>query len=410
MSVTNLSGCVKAARQDTTAKPSWLIMSSVLRNRKFREALLQAIVLSTAAVLVVGMVINTRATLDAQSLTTGFGFLERSTAWDFSFSVLPYSISDTYRKTIIIGVLNTLLLGFLGIFLATLIGIIIGLIRTSKNYLFSLIGTVYVEIFRNVPLILQAVFWYSIVSHFPKPRAAFSLGDSFFLSGRGFYFPVLNIALWSVAVMLLLFAIWLFVLSWRRNHMDIPSDYHRFKRVGWIALIIVVVALGFLARTPDTPLWNVPYLKGLNFKGGMRMPPELTALVIAIGLYGGAYIGEVVRAGLMSVPRGQIEAGFVNGLSNFQIFTRIRLPLAVRLVLPSLTNQYVQLMKATTIGIVVGFSDFFMIISTSINQSGQTLELLAILMGGFLVINLSIAYVMNTINRRIAIKGYEVKS
>ena len=137
------------------------------------------------------------------------------------------------------------------------------------------------------------------------------------------------------------------------------------------------------------------------------MPPELSALVIAISLYGGAYIGEVMRAGLMSVPKGQIEAAFVNGLSNFHIFSRIRFPLAIRAILPSLTNQYVQLMKATTIGLVVGFSDFFMIISTSINQSGQTLELLSVLMGGFLLINLSIAFVMNSLNRRIAIKGQE---
>jgi len=175
-----------------------------------------------------------------------------------------------------------------------------------------------------------------------------------------------------------------------------------------VLLPIIMFVIGYLARTPDTPLLNMPALKGLDFRGGMRMPPELSALVIAIALYGGAYIGEVVRAGLMSVPKGQIEAGFVNGLKPFHIFSRVRLPLAIRAVLPSLTNQYVQLMKATTIGLVVGFSDFFMIISTSINQSGQTLELLAILMVGFLIINLSIAFVMNTINKRIAIKGYEV--
>ena len=186
--------------------------------------------------------------------------------------------------------------------------------------------------------------------------------------------------------------------------------YYRIRKVAWILLPIVLLVIAYLARVPDTPLVNMPALKGLNFRGGMRIPPELSALVIAIALYGGAYIGEVVRAGLMSVPRGQIEAGFVNGLKNHQIFTRIRLPLAIRAVLPSLTNQYVQLMKATTIGLVVGFSDFFMIISTSINQSGQTLELLSILMGGFLLINLSIAWVMNTINRKIALKGYEVKS
>ena len=366
--------------------------------------------MSVVAALLVAMVMNTRASLEAQSLTTGFGFLERSTGWDFSFSVLPYSISDSYSKTILIGFLNTLLLGFLGIFLATLIGVIIGLVRTSKNKLFAMLGTVYVETFRNVPLILQAIFWYSIVSHLPKPRQALSLGDSVFLSGRGLYFPVLNIAVWSVGLMLVLFIAWLFFLPWLREKMNHSANYHVIKKVGWLLLPLVMVLIIYLARVPDTPLLNMPELKGLNFKGGMRMPPELSALVIAIALYGGAYIGEVVRAGLMSVPRGQIEAGFVNGLKPYHIFTRIRLPLAVRSVLPSLTNQYVQLMKATTIGIVVGFSDLFMIISTSINQSGQTLELLAILMGGFLIINLSIAFVMNGINRKIAIVGYEVKS
>jgi len=385
-------------------------MSSILRNRQFREVVFQAFMVSLVAALLVGMVINARAALDAQSLTTGFGFLERSTGWDFSFSVLPYSISDKYSKTLLIGILNTLLLGFLGIFLATIVGVIIGLIRTSKNKLFSTLGTVYVETFRNIPLILQALFWYSVVSHLPRPRSALSFADSFFLTGRGFYFPVFNIAIWSVALMLAMLIGWLFLLPWLRKRLDSGPAFYRYRTIGWLVLPILMLLLAYIARVPDTPLVNTPALKGLNFKGGMRMPPELSALVIAIALYGGAYIGEVVRAGLMSVPRGQIEAGFVNGLQNFHIFTRIRLPLAIRAVLPSLTNQYVQLMKATTIGLVVGFSDFFMIISTSINQSGQTLELLAILMGGFLLINLSIAYVMNAINRKIAIKGYEVKS
>jgi len=385
-------------------------MSKVLRNRKSREIFFQALVISLVTALLVVMVMNTRASLEAQSLTTGFGFLDRSTGWDFSFSVLPYSISDTYKKTLLIGVLNTLLLGFLGIALATIIGIIVGLIRTSKNTLFALLGTVYVETFRNIPLILQAIFWYSVVSHLPKPRAAISIGDTLFFTGRGFYFPVLHIPVWSVALMLLVAAIWLFVRRQLRRHTEHLSSYPLISASGWIFFLLLLVLIAYVSRVPDTPLINMPALKGLNFKGGMRMPPEFSALVIAIALYGGAYIGEVVRAGLMSVPRGQIEAGFVGGLKHKHIFSRIRIPLAIRAVMPSLTNQYVQLMKATTIGLVVGFSDFFMIISTSINQSGQTLELLAILMGGFLVINLSIAFVMNTINKKIAIKGYEVKS
>ncbi|MBX2878835.1 MAG: ABC transporter permease subunit [Granulosicoccus sp.] len=385
-------------------------MGSLLRNRKFREVLLQATMVSLVAIVLVAMTINMRTSLEAQGMTSGFAFLERSTGWDFSFAAIDYSISDTYRRTLLIGILNTLLLGVLGISFATIFGVIVGLVRTSKNYLFSLLGTIYVEVFRNVPLILQAVFWYAIVSHLPRPRSAYSLGDVMFLSGRGVYLPTLHIALWAILLMVVAVIMLLVFLRWLRRKLDGAGNYTGIK---WSLIVLTVIAIAGLAlagRVPDTGLLNIPALKGLNIKGGLRMPPELTALVIAIALYGGAYIGEVVRAGLMSVPGGQIEAGRVLGLKNSQIFTRIRLPLAVRLVLPSLTNQYVQLMKATTIGIVVGFSDFFMIISTSINQSGQTLELLAILMLGFLMINLSIAFVMNTINRRIALKGYEVKS
>jgi len=254
------------------------------------------------------------------------------------------------------------------------------------------------------------VFWYAIMSHLPRPRSAVNLGDSVFLSGRGVYFPVMNIALIAVAIASLLVIAWLILLLALRYRLQMAGTYRIFRNTGWLMLLIAIAVILIKGRIPETPLWDIPALKGLNFRGGLRMPPELTAMIIAISLYGGAYIGEVVRAGLMSVPKGQIEAGLMTGLKPRHIFTRVRLPLAVRNVLPSLTNQYVQLMKATTVGLAVGFSDYFMIISTSINQSGQTLELIALLMLGFLLINLSIAFVMNTLNRRIALKGYEVKA
>lgn len=385
-------------------------MGALLRNRKFREVMLQAVVVSIVAAVLVAMVLNARQSLSEQGMTSGFAFLQRSTGWDFSFSALEYSISDTYQRTLMIGMVNTLVLGITGIFFATIIGVLIGLIRNSGNYLFSLLGTIYVETFRNVPLILQGVFWYSIIIHLPRPKQAYAIGDSIFLSGRGFYFPVLNISVASV-VWALLVLVFLWIMLWfAREQFDRVRSYINFRRIAWLVAFCLVAFLIYKGHEPGTPWFNAPALKGLNYRGGFRVPPELSALIIAIALYGGAYIGEVVRAGLMSVPKGQIEAARVLGIKSRHIFTRIRLPLAIRAVLPSLTNQYVQLMKATTIGLAIGFSDFFMIVSTSINQSGQTLELIAILMGGFLLINLSIAFVMNTINRQIALKGYEVKS
>ena len=372
--------------------------------------MLQALLVSIIAAVLIAMIVNARQSLTEQGMTSGFGFLQRSTGWDFSFSALEYSISDTYQRTLLIGMVNTLVLGITGIFFATLIGIVIGLIRNSGNYLFSLLGTIYVETFRNVPLILQAVFWYSIFIHLPRPKQAYSIGESVFLSGRGFYFPLMNVSAASIAAAILLLVLLWIVLWVAREQFSRVRSYINFKRIAWLLAVCLIAALIYAGHEAGTPWFIAPALKGLNFRGGFRVPPELSALIVAIALYGGAYIGEVVRAGLMSVPKGQIEAAKVLGIKNRYIFTRVRLPLAIRAVLPSLTNQYVQLMKATTIGLAIGFSDFFMIVSTSINQSGQTLELIAILMGGFLLINLSIAFVMNTINRHIALKGYEVKS
>jgi len=176
--------------------------------------------------------------------------------------------------------------------------------------------------------------------------------------------------------------------------------------LGGIGLAVAVL---LLARTPGETFLQFAELKGLNFRGGIRVSPEFAALLTAMSLYGGAFLGEIIRAGFMSVSRGQIEAAQALGLGGWQVFSRVRLPLALRAVLPTLTNQYVWLLKATTLGIAVGFSDFFLVISTAINQSGQTLELILILMGGFLIINNLLAAIMNFINRRIALRGSQLR-
>ena len=181
-----------------------------------------------------------------------------------------------------------------------------------------------------------------------------------------------------------------------------------FARAIWLGWLVLAIVLLWSGRIPDTPLLSIAFLKGLNFRQGIRVSPELLACIIAISIYGGAYIGEIVRAGFNAVPKGQSEAGRTLGLTAWQIFSRIRLPLAVRSVMPTLTNQYVWLFKSTTIGIAIGFVDFFFVISTSISQAGQTLELIAILMGGFLVINYSLAWVLNRVNDAIKLKGTQL--
>lgn len=226
--------------------------------------------------------------------------------------------------------------------------------------------------------------------------------------------PGLNVTGLSVffvfVALLVAFSLWLWLKSARR-FARVPAQRKKTLSRGiWLAWILLAVLLLWIGRIPETTLISQPFLKGLNFREGIRISPELMACIVAISIYGGAYIGEIVRAGFNAVGKGQSEAGHAPGLSTFQTFANIRLPLAIRAVLPTLINQYVWLFKSTTIGIAVGFVDFFMVISTSINQSGQTLELIAILMGGFLIINYSMAWVLNRVNDAIKLKGNQLRT
>lgn len=385
----------------------------MLRSRKQRDLLIQivlALVIVLAGILLVGPALQSSP---SQGLVSGFGFLWRSTGWDVGFSLIPYTINDPYWKVILVGLLNTLFLGSIGLVIATLIGILVGALRTSANPVLSFLGTCYVEAIRNVPLILQAFFWYALFTHLPPPRQAIELDGTVFLSARGLFVPSLNVTptagLVAGGTILAAIVLALSLALMPRRSLRQRVAYPKLARgllLGGLALALLILLLG---RVPELPLVQLPALKGLNFTGGLRIPPEFAALLTAMSIYGGAFLGEIIRAGFMSVGKGQIEAAHALGLSGWQVFTRIRLPLALRAVLPTLTNQYVWLLKATTLGVAVGFADFFLVISTAINQSGQTLELILILMAGFLIINNLLAGGMNFINRRIALRGTQLR-
>ena len=387
-------------------------MSAILKNKRIRDRVFQTAFVGGLVLLILVMVLTARHNLNAQGLTSGFGFLERTTGWRISFSLIDYSTSSTYARAIAVGLLNSLFLGALTLPLATLIGVAIGVMRTSGNGMAELIGTIYVEIFRNVPLILQLFFWYAILLALPSPRDAEPILGSIALTGRGIYVPGLNVSGGAVlvGVMILLagvgLALWAAKTRWS---LADRAQAGREKGILWLAVGALIVVALWVGRLPETPLVTLPEARGLNFDGGIRISPELMACVIAISIYGGAYIAEIIRSGFNAVPRGMREAGHALGLSKFNIFSRIRLPLAVRIVMPTLINQYVWLFKATTIGIAISFADFFMVISTSINQSGQTLELIGILMGGFLVINYTLAWVLNRVNDAIALRGTQLR-
>ena len=375
---------------------SWVTGRQLTGNK----TLIQALILAASVLVIWGAVSNAHYNLDRLNMTSGFGFLERGTGWSYSFSLIERSINDRYAYTLFIGLLNTLFVGFISIFTTTVFGFIIGTLRDSIHPLLSFAANVYIQIFRNIPLVLQAIFFYAILIHLGGPRQALSFVDLAFLSGRGLILPGLNITP-PVAVGLLVASLGLLIGL-------IVSNISLWRSVAiWFGGSLTMALIATLLLHPEGEgLFSVPALKGLRFQGGITVSIELLAMIVAITLYGSAYIAEIVRGGLLQVPRGLIEAGQSLGLSRMTIWARIKVPVALRSIIPPLGNQWIFMMKATTIGIAIGFSDLFYITVNSISQSGQTLELIALLMLIFLAINYGIALFTNWLNARMQIKEH----
>ncbi|MEM7562543.1 MAG: ABC transporter permease subunit [Pseudomonadota bacterium] len=365
-----------------------------------RDLIFQSVVLVVVTMVIISVISSTRTNLEELGLSSGFAFLERATGWSYSFSLIDKSVDDPYQLTLFIGFLNSLFVGLVSIVFATLLGFAVGAARDGKNVALKAFATVHIQIFRNIPLILQVVFWYAIFIHMPGPRQAIEFFDMFFISNRGLMIPWLNLPGWTVLLIVAVLG---------------ASGYfvNRYKSLSWYVRLLLWVVSGclvlWLAKalfTPlNEPLFTIPELKGLRFRDGLQVPVELVAMIVSIVLYGSAYIAEVVRGGLQEVPKGLIEAGNALGLSERTIWFRIKLPMALSTIIPPLGNQWIFLMKATTIGVAIGFSDLFMIVSTSITQSGQTLELIGILMAAFLLINYCIAQCSNFLNRKFQLPG-----
>ncbi len=379
------------------------MVAATARSRKtaqMRRLLIQAVIIIALVAIVWSTYTTAQTNLNALGITGGYAFLERATGWSYSFSLIPRSVDDTYLRTLTIGFINTLFLGTLCIVLSTIIGFAVGSIRDTSNLALQTIASVYVQLFRNLPLILQLVFWYAVFIHLPGPRQAYALGEIVLFSNRGLMLPALNISGQTALILLLgSIALGVIVLFARITAMR--------ALFVWASATVLAIAVSLLMFVPEgEPIASVPTLKGLRFQGGMQMTIELVAMIVAIVLYSSAYIAEVVRGGLAEVPRGLIEAGQALGLSGRTIWSRIKLPMALRSIIPPLGNQWIFVMKATTIGVAIGFSDLFMIVSTSLTQTGQTLELIAILMGAFLLINFALAQFVNVINRRMQLKSH----
>ena len=370
------------------------------RRMTTRELVVQLVLAVLVLAVVIGAVRSARINLAELGITSGFSFLDRDTGWSYSFSLIERSIDDTYRKTLLIGFLNTLFVGSISIVFATILGFVIGTMRDSRNLGLQVASAAYIQIFRNIPLILQVVFLYAILIHLPGPKQAYSMGDVVFMSNRGIMVPVLTMPLGAVAGVV-------------AASIVLGAGLARFARnalqavLGWLAGTAVLLVSAIAIFTPEGGgVVSIPYLKGLRFRDGLTLSVELVAMIVGIVLYGAAYVGEVVRGGLAGVEKGLVEAGESLGLGAFAVWWTIKVPMALRSIVPPLGNQWIFIMKATTVGVAIGFSDLFYIVSTSITQSGQTLELISILMGGFLLANFCLAQAVHWLNRRLALKGY----
>jgi general L-amino acid transport system permease protein len=347
---------------------------------------------------------NTVHNLEVRRIATGFGFLNREAGLPIAEHVIAYDPTDTYLRALIVGVLNTLKVAVVGVILATIIGTFIGIARLSKNFLVSKIAGFYIEIIRDVPLLLQLLFWYTILQGLPGPRQAFNPVDGVFLSNRGLRLPAL---VWegahTAAVLSVVVGIVLAILYGRHARALQMADGQP-RRIWPAATALIVglpVAVWLALGAPWTIDW--PALRGFNYQGGMSVSPEYAALLTGLVTYTAAFIAEVVRAGIQSVSQGQWEAAQALGLRPGSVLRLIVLPQALRVIIPPMTSNYLNLTKNSSLAVAIGYQDIVSIANTTLNQTGQAIEGIAIIMLVYLTISLSISLFMNWYNARIAL-------
>jgi general L-amino acid transport system permease protein len=364
-------------------------------------------ILFVAIVIAAGwfLVHNTLVNLDRQHIATGFGFLGREASFAIGESLIAYAPSDTYARAFLVGLVNTLYVAILGIVLATILGTLIGVARLSRNWLVAKLALVYVETFRNIPLALQLLFWWSLLrAGAPVPRQAWRPLPGFFVSNRGVEFPVPQTSpahLWILAAFILGIAGAVLVRSWAGRRQiatgaQFPSGWVGIGLVVGLPLLVFVVAGAPLA-------FDWPVLKGFNFAGGGTLSPEFAALLFGLTIYTASFIAEIVRAGILSVSWGQSEAAAALGLRSGLTMRLIVLPQALRVIIPPVTSQYLNLTKNSSLAVIIGYPDLVSIANTSINQTGQAVEGIALIMAVYLAISLTISLSMNLYNRAVAL-------
>ncbi len=361
----------------------------------------QALFLAALLTAVGVMALTAHENLTRQNIATGFGFLFDETGWDLGASLIAHSARDPYWRTFLAGLLNTLLLAFICITLATALGVLVALVRTSGNPVMAGLSAFYINTCRNIPLLVQVFFWYNVTRYLPPVRQAISFGDISFLSNRGLYVPSIFVDIGLVPVAIGILACAAIVPAFRAvNRARAAGEGEplplSFLLLAWLAVAAVTAAV---AR-PAIGV-SVPRLAGFNFQGGLALSPEFIALATAIVIYNAAFVAEIVRSGILSVPKGQIQAARNIGLSPGRIFWKIVIPQAFRVAIPPLTNQSIFIAKESSLAVAIGYTDLFSVGTVAINHTGQSIEVIAVLMLVYLSISFALSAVGNHINRTI---------
>jgi general L-amino acid transport system permease protein len=381
-------------------------LRALLYRPEVRQIAWQVVLLGALGFAAVWVVDNVAENLRRQNIASGFDFLGRTSGFDVSQSLIEYSNLSTYGRAFWVGLLNTLLVAVLGTIAATVLGFVIGIGRLSSNWLIAKLAAAYVEIVRNVPLLLQLFFWYfAVLKNLPSPRQSYALPGGAFFNVRGLYLPapVLQPGFGRVVVALAVGALATLALYWwaRRRQALTGQRFPVFW--GALALLLGLPLAAFLAAGSPLGL-DFPELRGFNFQGGIAVLPELIALLLGLSIYTASFIAEIVRAGILGVSRGQTEAAQALGLSRGQTLRLVVIPQAARIVIPPLTSQYLNLTKNSSLAVAIGYPDFVSVFTgTVLNQTGQAVEVILITMGVFLTISLLTSLFMNWFNRRMAL-------
>ncbi|WP_297116920.1 amino acid ABC transporter permease [Enterobacter sp. ECC-175] len=371
-----------------------------------RAWIFQILAIIAVVAIAIYLIHNTVTNLNNRGITSGFAFLDRSAGFGIVQHLIDYQEGDTYGRVFVVGLLNTLLVSALCIVCASILGFFIGLARLSENWLLRKLSTIYIETFRNIPPLLQIFFWYfAVLRNLPGPRQAINAFDLLFLSNRGLYIPspLLAEGMYAfIAAIVIALLVSAGLFRYHRKHQIKTGEL----RKTWPAAIALIIGLPVVAHWLFGAAlhWDIPHLRGFNFQGGLVLIPELASLTLALSIYTSAFIAEIIRAGIQAVPHGQHEAARSLGLPNTVTLRQVIIPQALRVIIPPLTSQYLNIVKNSSLAAAIGYPDMVSLFAgTVLNQTGQAIETIAITMSVYLIISLTISLLMNLYNRRIAL-------